>query len=92
MVTLRSDDSDTVDSVSGSDNTAAIIGGVVAVVLVIAVTIITISCISLILRNRRAEFELRQLRFATKIIGDTFNLLVSINLTEVHMIRQEEWY
>ena len=62
MVTLRSDDSDAVDPVSGSDNTAAIIGGVVAVVTAIVLAVTTIMIIFLILRNRRAEFELRQLR------------------------------
>ena len=44
---------------SNSDNTIAIIGGVVAVALIIAVTVIVI-VIALILKNRRADFSPNQ--------------------------------
>ena len=45
---------------SGSDNTAAIIGGVVAMVFIIAMAIIVIV---LGLRNQRAKLDLRQERY-----------------------------
>ena len=46
---------------SSSDNTVAIIGGVVAVVLIVAVATTTaVIVVALVLKNRRADFELKQ--------------------------------
>ena len=41
------------DSQSSTDNTAAVIGGVVAVILIIAITIIIIAIVALIMKSRR---------------------------------------
>ena len=42
---------------SPSDNTPTIVGGVIAVVIILALAATTALIVALVLRNRRAEFE-----------------------------------
>ncbi len=52
--------SDTGTADTQSDNTAAIVGGVVAVVLIIAITVIVLVVAVLVLRRRRAELSIHR--------------------------------
>ncbi len=51
---------DTGSTDTQSDNTAAVVGGVVAVVLIIAITIIVLVVAVLVLRRRRAELSIHK--------------------------------
>ena len=47
-------------SQSSSDNTAAIIGGVVAVILIIAITVTIIAIVALVMKNRRGDLSIKK--------------------------------
>ena len=51
---------DTTASTSSSDNTAAIIGGVVAVILIIAITVIIIAIVALVMKNRHGVLSIEK--------------------------------
>ena len=60
LVISPSDDTESPTQAAQSDNTAAIIGGVVAVVLILAMAITIIVIVILVLKNRRASITLQK--------------------------------
>ena len=50
-------------TVTYSDNTVAIVGGIVAVVFIIAITTVIVIVVTMVLRNHRKKFELSQARY-----------------------------